>query len=67
MKKNNTNFTFTGLLTLVFITLKLCHVINWSWWWVLSPIPISVSIGFIICFVVITIVKVKDLMNDQAR
>lgn len=28
---------FVGLLTIVFITLKLCHVINWSWWFVLLP------------------------------
>lgn len=26
------------LLTVAFIVLKLCGVINWSWWWVLSPI-----------------------------
>ena len=29
---------FTGLLTITFIVLKLCGVINWSWVWVLSPI-----------------------------
>lgn len=29
---------FFGLLTIVFIVLKLCHVISWSWVWVLSPI-----------------------------
>lgn len=29
---------FVGLLTIVFITLKLLGVITWSWWWVLSPI-----------------------------
>lgn len=28
---------FLGLLTIVFITLKLCHVIDWPWWWVLAP------------------------------
>lgn len=27
----------TGLLGVVFITLKLCHVITWSWVWVLAP------------------------------
>ena len=27
-----------GLLAVVFIVLKLCHVIEWSWWWVLSPL-----------------------------
>jgi len=25
------------LLQLIFITLKLCNIIHWSWWWVLSP------------------------------
>ena len=32
---------FTGLLTVAFVVLKLTHVIDWSWWWVLSPIWIS--------------------------
>ena len=32
---------FTGLLMVVFIVLKLTEVIAWSWWWVLSPIWIS--------------------------
>lgn len=32
---------FSTLLTLIFITLKLCNVIDWSWWWVLSPFLIS--------------------------
>jgi len=35
---------FTGALTIVFIVLKLTHVIDWSWWWVLSPIWISTLI-----------------------
>lgn len=29
---------FFGLLTIVFIVLKLCRVIDWSWWWVLAPL-----------------------------
>ena len=33
---------FVGLLTIVFIALKLTNFIAWSWWWVLSPIWISV-------------------------
>ena len=42
---------FCGLLTLVFITLKLTDVIAWSWLWVLSPLWISAVIGFFIIFV----------------
>lgn len=32
------NLDFLSLLCLVFITLKLCKVIAWSWLWVLSPL-----------------------------
>lgn len=39
---------FPGLLTLIFITLKLCSVIDWSWWWVLSPLWITFGFGVII-------------------
>ena len=42
---------FFGLLTVVFIVLKLTHFIDWSWWWVLSPI-------WIIGIVVLTITGV---------
>jgi len=34
----------TTLLTMLFITLKLCGVIAWSWVWVLSPIWISIGL-----------------------
>ena len=43
----------TGALTLIFITLKLCGIIDWSWVWVLSPIWISIALAFIIGAVVV--------------
>lgn len=45
---------FSGLLTIAFIVLKLCKVIDWSWWWVLSPSLIS--IGLVLLFTIICIV-----------
>ena len=44
---------FTSVLTLIFIVLKLCKVITWSWWWVLSPIWISWGLVFILFLFVI--------------
>lgn len=35
---------FTGLLTVLFVGLKLTHHIDWSWWWVLSPVWISLGL-----------------------
>lgn len=38
----------TSVLTIIFIVLKLCKVITWSWWWVLSPIWISWGIDLVV-------------------
>ena len=48
---------FCGLLTIVFITLQLLNVINWSWWWVFAPlwIPLAVVVTFIIIGALIAI------------
>ena len=35
---------FMGLLTVLFIGLKLGGVITWSWWWVLAPLWIQLVI-----------------------
>ena len=51
---------FTGLLTVAFIVLKLCGVIDWSWWWVLSPIWISISLVLIIILLAIVYYIYKE-------
>jgi len=38
---------FAMLLTVLFIGLKLTNYIDWSWFWVLSPMPISFMIGML--------------------
>lgn len=43
---------FTGLLTVAFIVLKLCNVITWSWFWVLSPLIFSVGLVLLILLVI---------------
>ena len=43
---------FCGLLTIVFITLKLIGKIDWSWLWVLAPLWIPLSILVIILIIV---------------
>jgi len=46
---------FCGLLTIVFITLKLVKVIDWSWAWVLAPIWIPVAILIFVLLVVLSV------------
>ena len=57
---------FGSALLLTFIILKLVGVINWSWWWVLSPIWIPVVLLLavsILLIVVYRIVKYFRLKN----
>jgi hypothetical protein len=37
---------FNTVLFIVFLVLKLCHVIAWSWWWVFAPfwVPLGLAI-----------------------
>lgn len=43
-----------GALTIAFVVLKLCHVIDWSWWWVLSPLWITgIAIVAILLLIVV--------------
>ncbi|MBO7079908.1 MAG: hypothetical protein J6W64_08890 [Bacilli bacterium] len=51
--ENNTSggIGFCGLLTIVFIVLKLCKVISWSWVWVLAPIWIPTLIAIILLLI----------------
>ena len=54
MSKNSdtsSGISFLDLLTLVFIALKLTGYIDWSWWWVLSPIWIPLIILLIVYFI----------------
>ena len=42
-KNTSSGVGFGGLLTILFIGLKLGGIINWSWWWVLSPIWLPIA------------------------
>lgn len=35
------------VLFIVFLILKLCGVITWSWWWVTAPIWIPIGLSLI--------------------
>jgi hypothetical protein len=59
-KSSNNGIGFTGLLTILFIALKLTGVINWSWWWILSPVWISAIIAIVvILFAALIVIKKK--------
>lgn len=62
VKVNNRGIGICGLLTIVFIVLKLCGVIAWSWFWVCFPAILGVGIGvlgFLLSMIICIIVAKK--------
>lgn len=58
---------FCGLLAIVFITLKLTNYIQWSWFWVLSPlwIPVALVVAFLV--VAVAVLGVAGFVKTVAR
>lgn len=56
----NEGMGFISYLTLLFIALKLCGVIDWSWLWVLSPLWITFSVIAVISIAAGLIANLKD-------
>jgi len=46
---------FFGVLCLIFITLKLCNVINWSWWFVMMPLY-GVAVFLIVLYIIVFLI-----------
>ena len=59
MSKSNSSSSsgvgFTGLLTVAFVVLKLCHIINWAWIWVLSPLWIGLIVAVFLIILLIAV------------
>jgi hypothetical protein len=49
MEKSTGGISLTFVVFIVFLILKLTNNIDWSWWWVTSPlwIPIAIALVFI--------------------
>ena len=59
---------FTGLLFIVFLVLKLTHVIDWSWWWVTAPlwgIPALVIAVELVALFVSSIILLIEYFLDR--
>lgn len=63
----NVSVDFSGIfipgLTLLFIGLKLLDKIDWSWWWVLSPIWIPIGIVAAIFLIVVIAISIVYLVE----
>lgn len=59
---------FFEILTLIFVVLKLCGVIGWSWWLVLLPEIIAVGIYLLVlCIYLHAVHKAEKSFWDNYR
>lgn len=52
-----------GLLGVAFVVLKLCGVINWSWWWVTAPFWGGIALVLAIILVPVTVVGIYSAVS----
>ena len=46
-QNDNTSIHFITTLLIIFVVLKLTDNIDWSWWWVLSPLWIPIGLALL--------------------
>jgi hypothetical protein len=61
------SFPTVSILTMLFVTLKLCGVIDWSWWWVLSPLWIMAAIVVLILLLAVSLAVVGWMLDRKLR
>lgn len=55
---------FTGLLQLVFITLKLCGVIDWPWKCVLIPLWIDIAV-VVVLLIIVAVLAIRKVNKEE--
>lgn len=60
--KTSGGVSLLGMLTILFIGLKLTHNIEWSWWWVLSPTWVPLAIILMIFMIMLVAFIVSELL-----
>ena len=70
MSNNNSSSSGLGIFSvvgIVFIVLKCVGVINWSWWWVLSPFWIGFLFGISILLLILSGYFIFGAMEEYEK
>ena len=51
------------VLFIVFLVLKLTGTIDWSWWWVTSPLWIPIALAILISGIIITVAAIIERLR----
>lgn len=67
LSSSSSGIGFFGFLQLVFIVLKLCGIIHWSWIWVLMPTLLPVSSLLVVCLGLILRCCILHLFSKKIK
>ena len=56
-------FGLSTVLFIVFLVLKLTNTIDWSWWWVTSPLWIPAGFLIVILLIILLIAMFSSSIN----
>jgi hypothetical protein len=65
MRNPSNGIGILGLLFVIFITLKVCNIIDWSWCMVFLPVWIGLGLGILAFILAITIIVVGEIKNGR--
>ena len=66
-KKVDLNLSFVENFTLAFVILKLTGYINWSWWWVISPVWITYGSIILLAIILVAIPDPREKRRERER
>ena len=65
--KQSGGLGIVGVLTLIFIVLKVTGLITWSWLWVLSPLWITIALYFVLVILFLFFCAIVMAINDAIK
>ena len=71
MKNNNNEVNisigggFSGLLFIAFLILKLCNIIDWSWWWVTAPLWMPVAFILVVSIICVIVLAISEAIENR--
>lgn len=53
-------FSLCNMMFIAFLVLKLCHVIDWSWWWITAPLWGPVALVIVVSVIAVLVMIRKE-------
>lgn len=65
MANSSNSLSLSLVIFVIFLTLKLSGVIDWSWWWVISPLWLPFALVLAVIGIISIFALIAVLINDR--